>query len=245
MRRPTRIGAAFVAAVVFAACATSARDDRAPAAAAGGGTLQVAMTEPAYHGFDPQASYSQPQFELLRCCLVRTLMTYRGVPNFEGTQPVPDLATGPPSVSTDGKTWTFHLRPGIHYAPPLQDVTVTSGDIVRALLRAGSGQVNGGPGIAVPWARSRGSTNTWMAVQRRSPESRRPTISRCRYTRSDPTARSSTCSPWRSPPPSLPFRTIPMRRWAWRPVTPSPARSKAAPRKRRGTAPSWSRPAPT
>ncbi len=108
----------------------------------------MAMTEPAYHGFDPQASYSQPQFELLRCCLVRTLMTYRGVPNFEGTQPVPDLATGPPSVSTDGKTWTFHLRPGIHYAPPLQDVTVTSGDIVRALLRAGSGQVNGGPGIA-------------------------------------------------------------------------------------------------
>lgn len=62
------------------------------------------MTEPAYHGFDPQASYSQPQFELLRCCLVRTLMTYRGVPNFEGTQPVPDLATSPPSVSTDGKT---------------------------------------------------------------------------------------------------------------------------------------------
>jgi peptide/nickel transport system substrate-binding protein len=149
MRRPTRIGATFAAAVVFAACATSVRDDRTPAAAAaGGGTLQVAMTEPAYHGFDPQASYSQPQFELLRCCLVRTLMTYRGVPNFEGTQPVPDLATGPPSVSTDGKTWTFHLRPGIHYAPPLQDVTVTSGDIVRALLRAGSGQVNGGPGIA-------------------------------------------------------------------------------------------------
>ena len=148
MKRPTRIGAMIAAAVVFAACATSVRDDRAPEAATGGGTLQVAMTEPAYHGFDPQASYSQSQFELLRCCLVRTLMTYRGVPNFEGTQPVPDLATGPPSVSVDGKTWTFHLRPGIHYAPPLQDVEVTSGDVVRALLRAGSGQVNGGPGIA-------------------------------------------------------------------------------------------------
>lgn len=143
-----RIAVAVMAALVFAACATRARDDRpAPAAPAGGGTLQVAMTDPAYHGFDPQASYTRSQFELLRCCLVRTLMTYRGVPNFEGTQPVPDLATGPPSVSTDGTTWTFHLRPGIYYAPPLQDVDVKSGDIVRALLRAGSGDDGGGPGM--------------------------------------------------------------------------------------------------
>jgi ABC-type transport system substrate-binding protein len=136
-----------VSAVVLVACATGDRHLRRPAAAGDrGGTLRVAMVDPAYQGFDPQASYTQSQFELLRCCLVRTLMTYRGLPNFEGTQPVPDLATGHPSMSTDGTTWTFHLRRGIRYAPPMQDVVVTAGDIVRALLRAGTDDPGGGPG---------------------------------------------------------------------------------------------------
>jgi ABC-type transport system substrate-binding protein len=38
-------------------------------------------------------------------------------------------------------TWTFHLREGIHYAPPLENVEVTSSDVVRALLRVSGGQV--------------------------------------------------------------------------------------------------------
>jgi peptide/nickel transport system substrate-binding protein len=138
---------AIACATVLAACAETDPDSPAPVALTDrGGTLKVAMGEPAYQGFDPQAAYTQQQFELLRCCLVRTLMTYRGVPNFAGTQPVPDLATDHPTVSTDGTTWTFHLRQGIHYAPPLQDVQVTAADIVRALLRAGAGDTTGGPG---------------------------------------------------------------------------------------------------
>jgi peptide/nickel transport system substrate-binding protein len=145
-----RVGSVMVAIAcvfVLAACAESDQQDSTPLAVTDrGGTVQVAMVEPAYQGFDPQTSYTPPQFELLRCCLVRTLMTYRGLPNFEGTQPVPDLATDDPSVSTDGTTWTFHLRPGIHYAPPLQELEVTSSDIVRALLRAGTDDAAGGPG---------------------------------------------------------------------------------------------------
>ena len=136
-----------VSFAVIAACAPADRDERVPAQARDeGGTLRVAMMDPAYQGFDPQASYTPPQFEVLRCCLTRTLMTYRGLPNFEGTQPVPDLATGRPSVSTDGTTWTFHLKRGIRYAPPLQDLEVKAGDIVRALLRAGTDDPGGGPG---------------------------------------------------------------------------------------------------
>jgi ABC-type transport system substrate-binding protein len=73
-------------------------------------------------------------------------MTYRGVPGVPGTEPVPDLATGPPSVSANGLTWTFHLRRGIHYGPPLGDVEVTAGDVVRALLRNREDQ-GGGPGV--------------------------------------------------------------------------------------------------
>jgi ABC-type transport system substrate-binding protein len=96
---------------------------------------------------DPQAAYTTEELEVLRCCLTRTLMAYPGISGFAGTQPVPDLAAGPPHVSADGRTWTFHLRHGIHYAPPLQDVEVTSPDFVRALLRTGRGILgaDGGP----------------------------------------------------------------------------------------------------
>jgi ABC-type transport system substrate-binding protein len=146
-RLPSRIGAVFCATLLTACTANQPHPTATPTApVVRGGTVQVADGEPAYQGFDPQAAYTPPQFELLRCCLVRTLMTYPGLPNFEGTQPVPDLATDHPSVSSDGTTWTFHLRAGIHYAPPMEEVEVSSGDIVRALLRAGSEDVNGGPG---------------------------------------------------------------------------------------------------
>lgn len=129
---------------------TGARTPSTAAAAPRGGTLRVIMTRPEYFGLDPQSSYDPPEFELLRCCLVRTLMMFPGVPEFPGTQPVPDLATAPPTVSPDGMTWTFHLRTGLHYAPPLQDVEITSGDILRALLRAGSADLDEQHGLGGP-----------------------------------------------------------------------------------------------
>jgi peptide/nickel transport system substrate-binding protein len=110
-------------------------------------TLRVAMTEPTWQGLDPQGSWGFHQFELLRCCLLRTLMTYRGVADIPGTEPVPDLATRPPSASADGSTWTFHLRRGIHYGPPLSHVEVTAQDIVRALLRSDGEESGFGPGV--------------------------------------------------------------------------------------------------
>jgi ABC-type transport system substrate-binding protein len=87
---------------------------------------------------DPQAPFSvaSAQRELLRCCLLRTLLSYAGRPTAEGgTILHPDLATGLPEVSEDGLTWTFHLKEGIRYAPPLEDVEITVRDIVRALER--------------------------------------------------------------------------------------------------------------
>ena len=105
------------------------------------------MTQPSYQGFDPQVSYTSPQWEVLRCCLLRTLMTYRGLPGSEGTKLYPDLAAAPPSVSSDGLTWTFRLKRGIHYAPPLEDVEIKAQDIVRALLRSGSPDVPFNAGV--------------------------------------------------------------------------------------------------
>ena len=87
---------------------------------------------------DPQAPFSvaNAQREFLRCCLLRTLLSYAGRPTSEGgTILHPDLATGLPDVSDDGLTWTFRLKRGIRYGPPLENVEITAPDIVRALER--------------------------------------------------------------------------------------------------------------
>jgi peptide/nickel transport system substrate-binding protein len=109
----------------------------APPNPGSGGTLRVGMTGAPIFQLDPQNEWFFATWELFRCCLLRTLMSYDGTSGITGTEPKPDLAAAPPDVSTDGLTWTFHLRPGLHYGPPLQDVPITSPDIVRALLRAG------------------------------------------------------------------------------------------------------------
>jgi peptide/nickel transport system substrate-binding protein len=54
--------------------------------------------------------------------------------------PVPDLATGPPEISSDNKTITVHIKPGIKYAPPVNR-EVTTKDIKYAFERAFSKHV--------------------------------------------------------------------------------------------------------
>jgi peptide/nickel transport system substrate-binding protein len=101
-----------------------------------GGTFRFALQSDVSAAFDPQKEYYTISWEFMRCCLLRTLMSYNGkVTAEQGAQVFPDLASEPPTTSSDGLTWTFKLKPGIKYAPPLQDETVTSGDIVRALER--------------------------------------------------------------------------------------------------------------
>jgi peptide/nickel transport system substrate-binding protein len=45
-------------------------------------------------------------------------------------------------VSSDGLTYTFHIKKGIHYSPPLQDVEVTAPDFARALMRESDSQAS-------------------------------------------------------------------------------------------------------
>ena len=84
--------------------------------------------------------------ELNRCCLGRTLLSYRAGTTAEGgTVLQPDLATSLPDVSNDGLTWTFHLKSGLHYGPPLQDVEITAPDLVRSIERLLDPKVTGPP----------------------------------------------------------------------------------------------------
>jgi peptide/nickel transport system substrate-binding protein len=125
-----------VFAVIAAACTGGSK--AAPTSSGpefpSGGTLRVATSLP--YPLDHQADYSAQAWEIYRCCLLRTLLSYNGSPTEEGGAELqPDLAAEMPTVDSDGLTWTFHLKRGLHYAPPLQDVEITAQDIVRGLER--------------------------------------------------------------------------------------------------------------
>jgi peptide/nickel transport system substrate-binding protein len=130
--------------LVVAACTSgSGGGEPAPpspgASAPRGGTLRVAVPDDlvAFQwDIDPQRGYTFAAAGMGRCCLFRTLFSYNGRSTEQGgTELHPDLADGPPEVSADGLTWTFHLRPGLRFAPPFEDTTITSVDLVRALER--------------------------------------------------------------------------------------------------------------
>lgn len=110
-----------------------------------GGTLTMAMLADVTAAFDPQKEYYSVTWEYYRCCLLRNLMSYEGVPTDEGGADIhPDLAAGEPEQSSDGLTWTYTIKPGIHYAPPKEDVEITAPDFIRALERTANPDANVG-----------------------------------------------------------------------------------------------------
>lgn len=102
-----------------------------------GGTLRLALVSPGATILDPHAVEANVDAtELHRCCLSRTLLSYAGTATEEGgTELRPDLAISMPDVARDGLTWTFRLKPGITYAPPLDEIPITSADFVRSIER--------------------------------------------------------------------------------------------------------------
>lgn len=132
------VAGSLIVLAVAASCTSGATTDGASAPSRGpvGGTLRLGMSSSSFWGMDPRDEWSATTWELFRCCLVRTLMSYDVSGATRDLRPVPDLAAAPPEISADGLTWTFRIRRGIHYAPPLQDVEITSADFVRAISRA-------------------------------------------------------------------------------------------------------------
>jgi peptide/nickel transport system substrate-binding protein len=115
-------------ALVAAACSTPQRD--ASANGVRGGTLQVLTSDPE-PTLDTAAFYYPP----LARAYARTLYGYNlAGPPEQKTVPVPDIASGPPQVSADQRTYTFRLRAGVRYAPPV-DREVTAQDFITAIER--------------------------------------------------------------------------------------------------------------
>jgi peptide/nickel transport system substrate-binding protein len=148
LRRWPRLAAATC--LVLAACSTAAKPSANRSRLSSGGTLRVISPYFAQFQFpsvdtpsgkldtalDPQFNVNLLKSELYRCCLLRTLLSYNGQPTDRGGAELrPDLATRLPDVSADGLTWTFHIRPGIRYGPPLQSTEITARDFIRAIER--------------------------------------------------------------------------------------------------------------
>ena len=138
-RRGRAFGLAMAVALLAAACTgggTPKPTGTAASAFARGGTLRVGLfqwdpTMP----IDPTTGIGEPQGGWV-CCLSRTLYSFNGRSTDQGGAVIhPDLATGPAEVSGDGMTWTFHIKRGLHYAPPLQNVEITAGDFIRTIER--------------------------------------------------------------------------------------------------------------
>jgi oligopeptide transport system substrate-binding protein len=105
----------------------SAGGTDANAAPVQGGTLNVSYEgEPTE--LDPAIAWELTSWGIERLTY-QGLLTYVSKPGVAGSQLAPELATEVPSatnggVSADGKVYTFHLRPNVKFAPPVDRVVV-------------------------------------------------------------------------------------------------------------------------
>jgi len=100
-----------------------------------GGTYRMETDGIAYtSGGDPSGEYLGLSFGIFTNLLARTLLTYYHTDGAKGNSLVPDLATDFPEISADGLTYTFHLKDGIKFGPPLSR-EITSKDVEFAFRR--------------------------------------------------------------------------------------------------------------
>ncbi len=133
------IASAVVFALLVAACGNKGGTNasNSPGGAGGptvGGTYRMETDGISYtSGGDPTGEYLGLSFGLETNLTDRTLLTYNHTGGGSGNALVPDLADMP-DVSSDGMTYTYHLKDGIKFGPPL-DREITSKDIEFAFKR--------------------------------------------------------------------------------------------------------------
>ncbi len=121
------------AALALAACGSSASG--ASSTGARGGTYRVEATDFGFSdNFDPTGEYTTDAWGIYRGLLIRTLVGYNMTAGSAGNQLVPDLAAGLPTPTDNGLTWTFTLKRGVRFSPPVNR-EITSHDIVTAFER--------------------------------------------------------------------------------------------------------------
>jgi peptide/nickel transport system substrate-binding protein len=84
--------------------------------------------------FDPTGEYLGNAWGIYVNLLMRSLIGYKHQPGAAGNELIGDLATDVPKPTDGGLTYTYHLRKGIKFGPPVNRV-ITSKDVQYALDR--------------------------------------------------------------------------------------------------------------
>jgi len=99
-----------------------------------GGVLRTAQDDFGFtNAFDPTGEYLASAFTMYNA-LLRTLIATNHQAGAKGNELHPDLATAMPTISSDGLTYTFKLKPNIKFGPPVNRA-ITSKDIEYAFER--------------------------------------------------------------------------------------------------------------
>jgi peptide/nickel transport system substrate-binding protein len=133
--RRSLAASAAVAALLVAAVSAAAGSART-ASPQPGGTYRVAI-EGSFgftDGLDPTGEYYTLSLGIFSNLMVRTLVGYDHVPGAAGNKVVADIATSLPKPTNGGKTYTFHIKQGVDFGPPVSR-QVTSKDVLYAFER--------------------------------------------------------------------------------------------------------------
>ena len=86
------------------------------------------------NNFDPTGEYLGNAWGLYSNLMLRSLIGYQHLPGSAGNVLVGDLATGVPTPTDGGLTYTYHLRSGVKFGPPVNRA-ITSKDVAYAMDR--------------------------------------------------------------------------------------------------------------
>ena len=131
------VGLALAIALVAAACGGGGGGGGGGGQTGGvqkGGVLRTAQDDFGFtNAFDPTGEYLASAFTIYQA-LGRTLVNYKHVAGPDGNKLFPDLASAMPTISSDGLTYTFKLKSGVKFGPPVSRA-ITSKDIEYAFER--------------------------------------------------------------------------------------------------------------
>jgi peptide/nickel transport system substrate-binding protein len=129
-------GLALAIALVAAACGGGGGGGGSTSAGSvqKGGVLRTAQDDFGFtNAFDPTGEYLASAIDMYQA-LTRTLINYKHVAGPAGNKLYPDLASAMPTISSDGLTYTFKLKSGLKFGPPVSRA-ITSKDVEYAFER--------------------------------------------------------------------------------------------------------------
>src|SRR6266545_3506717 len=133
MTRRARFGLVAVLLIGTGLCAGAVQSSAQNSAvkAPSGGIVRIALAKVDFDYIDPALSLSVPVWALLDTTCAR-LLTYPDKAPPAASRLLPEVATGPPLVSRDAKTWTFTIRSGFRFS---DGTTVRATAFARAINR--------------------------------------------------------------------------------------------------------------